>query len=294
MQIALKHNESYSELIRNSTLELVKEDENVDKDIQNFAKERGRKICCKHCEHKFKFSNRTEKSTWLTDGGICPACKIDMCYLPPSERTLKILQDQFLATGDNAIMEEMYKILKPYAGTLIRKKYPLHYNSKESQDELDYHSHCTAWYLIEHYYKGKNFKITDSFGSYLRFTMMQTVFDRYHSFAPVSLNYEDPESKKVYELPSNKDFIKDIEEKKHSINLIDYISNLLFDIGNYSNSIAEDFNRLVALKIFLQKGEKSVDRFFQLTDRIGKGLYEDSLGILKDELYKLSKTAVKN
>lgn len=271
-----------SEVLNKSEKELV---QSLGEDEDDPSKlKKGRPIKCKTCKSSFKLTE-SEKKDWINKGYICPICNIELCYLPPTERELKYLQDEYLLERKEKTMEKMYTILASYARSLILRK---HYQYFSKPEELEYFAHSAAAHLLDHYLKRPGFKIESSFGSYLRFTIMYTISDVEQAFAPFSLDYSDPETKRVFEMPSKVDVIGDIEDRKDKINLISYVTEFLFSISQFANSSSEEFNRLIALKLFLHKGERSADLFFQKTDRLGKSLYEKSLEILKRELIKLS------
>lgn len=244
---------------------------------------KGRPIKCKYCRGQFRFSKR-EKKLWKNKNYICPLCKTDLCCLPPTERDLMKLQEVYLKTREREVLGKMYEILKSYADSIIKKRI-LYITDKWDREK---HAHCAAWYLIEHYYNDPLFHIQVSFGAYLGHTIKQAVFDKEDKRPTISLDLENDESKKIFDIPSEKDVIRDIEIKKDHQYLLDYMSKFIFDMGEYSSNSEDEFHRLLGLKIFFRNGERLSDRYFQKFERKGKIQFDKSLEIIKKELFRLN------
>lgn len=243
---------------------------------------KGRPIRCKYCKGQFRFSKK-EKEAWKLGRYICPHCNTDLCCLPPSERSLMKLQDEYILSRDRAVLGKMYEILRPYSDSIIKKRLS---NVTDPVERGNY-AHSAAWYLIEHYFNDPSFKIEVSFAGYLGHTIKQASCDPYYKKPTISLDLENEESKKIFDLPSDRDVIRDIEVRKDHQILWKYITNFIFDIGRYSKSPAEEFNRLLALKIFFRHGERNSDEFFQKFERVGKIQFDKSLDVIKKELVRL-------
>ena len=250
--------------------------------VRKRRKANGRPIKCKYCAHQFRLSKR-QKVEWKKNNYPCPSCQIDLCCLPDSERSLMKLQSHYFATGrESKVLGQMYDILKPYASSLIKKKHTY----ITDPNELMQAAHLSAWYLLEHYYNDQNFRINISFGAYLKHTIKQAIFDREEK-KTVSLDIENEDSKKIFELASDKDVIKEVELKSDHIKLATYMRDFIFAMSDYSNSPFEEYQRLLGLRIFFTLGERNADRFYQRFDRVGKPVFDTTLVVMRDELHKL-------
>jgi hypothetical protein len=244
----------------------------------------GQKIKCKHCNTTF-FLLPTQKKKWAKGGFVCPTCNIDMCCFPPTERELQKLQTKFFENGRKPeTMGDMYKILKSYAQSIILKKHLYQVDPKD----LDYHAHMAAWYLVEHYYNNATFRIRISFGAYLNSTVYQAVYQKpKNDDRVVSIDLENDESRKVYELLSSTDLDKEIQQKTDPALVLNYINKLIVDLGKLTDSEEEDILRLRGIHLYLTSGANAVDKFFNFHNRKGKQAFEETMRILREELHRL-------
>lgn len=242
-------------------------------------------IKCKYCKLQFKL-NHEEKLLWIANNYICPLCGEDVCCMPPIERDLFKLQEEFLKNRDPKVMQKFYKLVQPYARSMLLKRYSI---VSEAHDQEKY-SHMAAWFMIEHYYNNPNFKVSGSFGGYLKCTLRQAVYDKYEKpdDKTVSIDMENDEAKKIYELSVNSEEIRKFEDKTDHINLYQYITQFIFKIGEMSESSAEEFARLLALRTYLKYGERNTDQFFQRYNRLGKDKFSFTLRAMYKELHDLN------
>lgn len=134
----------------------------------------GRPIKCSLCDHSFKV-HPNNRETWENDKMLCPSCSAQYVCLPDTERILRILQDEFLDTRKQSILNEIYTIAFPYVKSLLKKK---KLALIDSDEKLLYHTHCIVTFLIEDYCKKEEFMIDKSFGQYFNYKMFQSVYGK--------------------------------------------------------------------------------------------------------------------
>lgn len=245
-------------------------------------------ITCHSCGNQFLKLDEEDKLQWWTSQMKCPKCNTRYCNLDKTEQQLRILQDDYyIYNKEKKILEEMYKIFVPYAGSLILKRH-----TGIEKEDLQYHSHCAAWYLLERYYKEQYFYIAVSFGTALDWKVTQTLYSKGEkplSADCMSLDYEYTDNHKdMYGLvyregndPSNT-----YEKVERLTHLKDNLLAIINEIDQYSTTKTENLMRLIAIRNFLRYGHKNVDKFFSKYGRDGKRLYEMTLDIVKSELAK--------
>ena len=243
-----------------------------------------RPIKCKYCLQEFKLSP-TKKRQWVKSGWVCPLCKTDMCCMPPKERTLFKLQDEYLRTRKNEPLGRMYEELRSYAQSILKKKYSIITTVWDKERVAN----RAAWYLIEHYYNKETFKIGVSFGAYVIRTLRQAVFDKEEKPSEhTSIDMENDDSKKIYEIGSEDLDVQRLEKDNDKKMLLPYITKFIFNFDEYSKSRLEELMRIVGIRTHLKHGPRAVDRLYAQFDRVGKEQYTLTMKSLHDELHDLN------
>jgi hypothetical protein len=240
---------------------------------------------CKYCAQNILFDSKIQKKKWVKSGFICPHCRVDMCCLPPTERDLMKLQKQYFEQ-DRAphILGSMYGILKSYAQSIILKKHLYQVDPKD----LPYHAHMAAWYLVEHYYNNPDFKIKISFGAYLNSTVYQAVYHKPKGEdRTVSIDIENDESRKVYEILSSTDLDREVQQRVDPDLVLKHLARIIDDTSDFAENSADDEYRLRAVLLFLTHGQAAVDRFFQHHERRGKLAFDRTMEVLRSELHRM-------
>jgi hypothetical protein len=170
--------------------------------------------------------------------------------LPETEKTLQILQENFLISRQEVYINKMYKILFNYAKSLLIKNFrPYLVDIKD----LKYKAHLAVTELIIQYYlrAADGWKIGSSFGSYLTDKIRQVVFSKKYDLS--NNEYIKICSKKI-------DSVKDGEiysfldmEKIKPGSMILYIYFFNKEFGYWENGL------------LLAKDDKK-GKFYQLSD----------------------------
>jgi hypothetical protein len=183
----------------------------------------GRPITCGVCKSKFHKTTKKERIEWQDNKLICPNCGTKYSCLPKQERQLMELQDEYFETKNNDIIGKMYEILCPYAKSLAYKRFRSIMN-EEYHEEF---AHEASILLLQGYYKYADFRITVSFGAYLKRRFLQIPIDELKK--NVSLNDLNEENKEYFQLESQIDLAKDDEvylKRELLLNdIIKYIKN---------------------------------------------------------------------
>lgn len=274
----------------------------LDKDFENLDEEqkeiklKGKPFTCRVCKYKFKLKSDDRKS-YFVEKEKCPSCGTKWCSKPQTERDLLQLQDDFYENNKSEeIATKMYNHLRPYAKSLIYKSF---INSVENEQDVEYHSHQAASYLMEEFYKSRNKKHIDDyrqfyvFGSFAGFLVRKiqlSIFGKHeYRVGDVSLDEENDEKKKIYQIEDHKNnSIDKVINESDSVNLLKYMEKLLFSLDRYCDDKYENVMRLLALRNFLGKGEKASDKLFSVYNRKGKIMFQKTMEIMKSELIKNS------
>lgn len=244
---------------------------------------KGKPNRCKHCNFKFKFPNMDEKLKWGKSRYICPKCNINYCILPPTERDLRIIQDDYFTSKRNEkYLKKMYDILKKYSKSLILKRFS---NLIFSPDNLEYYSHCSSVYFLEYYLKNDSFKVEDSFAGLLLWKIKQAIWRKEeHLVDDVSINFLNDENKHVFEIPNQCNEITTIENNSTNITIRNNLI-LIINSNKFKHNPKNNLKRLIALNLFLnKKTKKNSNKFFKLTDNTGIVEFKNTLEDIKYSL----------
>lgn len=250
--------------------------------------QRGKPHECKFCGAKFKFKTYSEKEIWKKTKLKCPACNVEYSTIHETDRKLLALQEQyFLSDRDNKYLELMYPILYDYTKSIILKSFR---KAIMSLDELDVVVKDVITCFIEEYYFDKPEGVEYSFGGLIPWKIKQILYGGQEKLPKnvdvVSLNFQfDDESVIEYE-DHNKDVFDEIEGIENSYLNLKFLYEIIFNLSYKCACDKDDWFRLQALYIYLNKGEDAKNKFFEYYDRTGKVMFEITLEIMKQELEK--------
>lgn len=252
----------------------------------------GRLTTCRYCKYQFTIPEE-QKQKWFELKNSCPVCFINYCNLKPTEKQLQELQSQYYENQKQKIyLEQIYKVLLPYCESLCLKFFR---KSLMNSDDLQYYSHKATWKVVEQYISDsrrddKEFKITDSFSSYIIFKLKESIFEKDErdcadeSISQVKIE-EDSDGNKVtfntYDYSKECSKLKEIETE-----IINTDKNSEIEV--YFNSIVEngEVKLLVAILNYIKTGEVESDLTFQYFGNEGKARF---LYIIKKFKEKLTK-----
>jgi len=152
---------------------------------------------------------------------------------------------------------------------------------------------------MEYYYNPyKDVKVTRSFAGFLRLKIRDTILGveekgklpynketgEVENFDTLDFIFEDGNNINREDKNST-EALNNLNEDLNKIYLYKYVSELIFTMNEYC-SYEDYFMMIMALDIYLEKGEKHVNAFFKHFNRKGKVTFNTTLDILKEELIK--------
>jgi len=279
-------------------------DKNTDIDDDNEVIKKGKPFTCRSCNAQF-FLSVSEKEVWRNNQSPCPECGERWCNKPPSERILFALQEKFMQTREEFPLEsnphliDMYFIIVDYSLSFLYKYY---IGKIQSNTMAEYYSKRSATIFVERYLKDPNFFVTDSFGGMLvskgrKGIVSQACFGKdEQDLDAESINIENDKGQQIDYADSKVNLIDQIEQRQTTINNFNYLIKIIEGIKPYCNSDFEDFIRILSFDMFLNRGERTTDNFFNLlseklgTDgKIGKEMFMKTLEIFRGELVNMCK-----
>lgn len=250
-------------------------------------KTKGNFITCKICSKKWKFGHLEDRVEWKDTKYVCPFCGISYCILPENERELRCLQDVYLENGKKQrdLTKLFYELVK-YAESLIKKKYGGHPVVK-TQD-INIFARDAVSLLMEKY-SNPDFKIKISFGGFLIHKIRESLFaKKTHTCADETINYKfDDGNFTNYEDTKPQEQEK-LVENDYITSLCINLPELIFALESKCSSKAENKIRLLAVKTFLDYGDKGFSKFFKHFPRqTGKFMAQKTIDIIRMELLEL-------
>ena len=190
----------------------IKNDDNVLSDER--VETRGRLITCKYCKSKFQLYGE-EKDQWKKLKYPCPTCGEIYCILPPTEKELRLLQEEYQKTKNKKTFNQMIKLFYSYTESLIKKHFS---NRLTFEGALEYYTHNSVTKFVEYYLKDSDFTVGISFAGLLMHKIRETIFSKKEKpSAPISLDFEFDDGNTVEYQDTKKselDIIEDEENKK--------------------------------------------------------------------------------
>jgi hypothetical protein len=242
---------------------------------------KGKPFTCRSCKFQFRILEEEDRLNWKNLNYICPECKKEYCILPSTESELRILQDKFLSSRDTIHIGELYSLIKIYSRSLILKNFT---NVVNDPDEIEYHSHSSAFKVIEQYYNREDFKIEISFAGYIVLKIKESIWHKSEkNVGDLSIDERDKDDKYKYETSSLCSIMiekeKTRDSKDFNFQLYNYLIILIYRNGDVS------FKLLLALLNFIREGEKGSDRIFEKFDIQGKHIFSNILKDFKKKLF---------
>jgi len=262
----------------------------------------GKLITCKVCKFKFGFSNNKDRNNWRTNLKLqCPQCKEYYCILDDTERSLRALQDLYFENNrDEIYINKMYPVLYSYTKSILLKKFRRVLKFLAVPTIREY-IEVGVSLVVEKYYSKPDFYIKHSFGSYIELKLREICYGKKHNYYPdKTIDYEFEDGNFITYQETKNDIVKEIEEKEKIKNLIQKYCDSLFRIEEKCLTKKENYIRLSAFLIFLEKGDNASNKFIDMYGRIYREIFENTIDcfkkILKDELkntliYKNDKNA---
>lgn len=240
---------------------------------------------------------------------MCPHCEAQYANKPINEAKLSILQEEFLKTRDNSVLNKMMIIMQDIIYNLICSKLRSSGKFLNEDDILD----KVQWTLLKmtSYYRRESFKITTSFTEYLSQVILYPLYNYKQKdidyneisiFTPLgkdSNNNEKTILDKISEQPMldgsaevEQYLFNEIEKENTILQVKDFIHSMAL-IAYNKKGFSTSLKLLILYNHYLKKRS---NRFFNTwweTEPNGLELrdqFEQSLEILKGVLYESAKT----
>lgn len=252
----------------------------------------GKPITCKYCKGQFRFESDEVRYKWKESLYTCPICQIDYCILPPTERDLKKLQNEYVKSGrDIKYLNKMCRILYQYVPSLIKRHFSkaiLKAVNSEGDDPMSYYTHKAIVYTIENFLKKDDYIIYSSFGKYLIDAIRWSIFEKKeHQSKDLSIDFVMEDGHNVQYEDTKMSIIDNIELQEYRKNIVTTMMSFVKEMRGFCTQ-REYFVFLLMLNNYLCKGEKFVDKFFETyEDKTGKLKYMEFLELLKKEIKNL-------
>jgi hypothetical protein len=137
-------------------------------EITEFLNKDKRKKCiCGNCKKEIYWQHKHRPDT-------CPHCGDQYFNKPEDERSLFVIQDEWLKTRDKEVLGKMYKILVPYVRKLIVQRVKGKYFFTVEELEIKTHDVCSDF--IYYYLSVPEFKMLFSFGGYIKRSLLSVLF----------------------------------------------------------------------------------------------------------------------
>lgn len=242
---------------------------------------KGKPFTCKSCKFQFRIIEEQDRLNWKSYNYICPSCNKEYCILPTTECDLRVLQDKYLSTKDSKYISDLYSLIKTYSRSLILKNFT---NVINDPEEIEYHSHSSAFKVIEQYYNREDFKIEISFAGYIVLKIKESIWHKSEkNVGDLSIDERDKDDKYKYETSSLCSIMIENEKiqdnRDFNYRLYNYLIIIIYRNGNVS------FKLLLALLNFIRDGEKGSDRIFDKFDIQGKHIFNNILKDFKKKLF---------
>ena len=238
---------------------------------------------------------------------LCPHCNAEYSNKPINEAKLSILQDQYLLTRDNKVLDKMLTIMQGIVYNLICSKLKASGKYLEEEDILD-KVQWTLWKMIT-YYKRDSFKISVSFIEYLSQVVLYPLYNyktknrdikEISIFTPVGKEADGKEQTLLDKMQAETylDGYFDVEnyffkniEIENTVKLVkDYVKSVI-TIANEKKGFSSSLKMLILYNHYFNKRS---DRFFsKWWEKEGfdfRDQWEKSLSLLREVLYESAKT----
>lgn len=232
----------------------------------------------------------------------CPSCKKDRWLKPETETRLFLLQKDYLKTRNNEVLSNMYNILKNYASSIIKKMISGKFRYDPEWIEMKAHDAVNS--LLEYYLTKSNFKIEQSFGSYLQKKVKQVLYSNKNEEKHESLNQhlQDTDQKEFQDLvflngykpvfgKTINEYLEMIEYRKYFIeDIINLINRQIIKIKEKSILLA--FMTYICLKIFYDKRGKKLINYYDKFGGSNKKLVDKIVNMINSLVYYQTKKGI--
>ena len=243
-------------------------------------KPKGKHTTCQTCNHKFRLVTDEDRLEWKANRFKCPSCGEYYCNMPPTEKELQFLQEEFLKTRSSDTLLKIYEILKNYISSLILKYYSPYVKDKE---DLEYYSHVSASILIVNYDNPK-FNIEYSFAGYIIWKIRETIFNKDEiDCADTTIDYAYSHTLDCSIMNASK---RNIENEDTINYLYKYLIELLYSKTNKAVSL----KLTICFLNFILSGEKGSDRIFRSFDVEGKNIFYNVKNAFRNKLVEMVKS----
>jgi len=210
----------------------------------------------------------------------CPYCGASKFVKPKTETTLFLLQKKYFDSGrDPAVLAELYKKMKPYTISLI-KKGPLK-NFYYEYDDLDIKASEATSLVIEYYLAKPAFKIESSFGGYLNYKIKEVFYNKVDQKEDqmLSLNglipNQEGKTKEVQDLSMQMNLqpifydenkhLRYERNKKEVLEGVYKIIDLIYNTARQELSVKDATFVILGILIRVQKdGLRNIDAYYHL------------------------------
>lgn len=258
---------------------------------------------CRLCNHRFNFKDKKNREHWFDTYQACPSCKETFCNLPPTEKKLHDLQNEYLLNRHPDTLGKMYSILVDYAGSLMLK-----FNQNDSNDSSDTdkrieHAHLSVTYLLEYYLYKDDFKIKASFAGYLKKKILFSLYGRQNMMFNKKVQVHSFEEVNDVDSDVGKIFSEKLMQVAYERDRFDEVTNntalyqtkktlptsTVVFLKKTRNTFApvENLFRLAAMSQFFYKGDQSVRKFFSLRQNTGRDMYDDSMTEFRQMIFDM-------
>ena len=140
----------------------------------------------------------------------------------------------------------------------------------EGEDALDNYVHKTVIYVIENYLKRDDFYISVSFAGYCKDAILWSFREKKERQSnDVSMDFEMDEEGHTAQYVDNKlNLLEKIEQDEYRKDIVKTLMAYIKEMKNFCSQ-REYYVLLVVLNNYLYKGDKYVDKFFNVYNVLG-------------------------
>jgi len=230
----------------------------------------------------------------------CPECDAEYANKPPNEARLAILQNEYLQSRDNKVLNKMMIIMNDLIYNLICSKLKASGKYLDEDDVMD----KVQWTLLKmtYYYSKPEFKINSSFTEYIGRVILYPLYNNKQKekdanelslFSPLGNNEGDKLLiDRLSDMPyldgnnETENYLFQNIEKDNVVVMVNNFINSLFMSAYKTKGFATALKLMVLYKHYFNK---STERFFGnwwTSEGIElKEYFEKSQTILKDAIY---------
>lgn len=235
---------------------------------------------------------------------LCPHCNAEYANKPLNEAKLSILQNEYLATRDNKVLNKMMIIMNTLVYNLLCSRLKSSGKYLDEDDVMD----KVQWTLLKmtYYYSKPEFKIGSSFTEYLKQVILYPLYNDKQKeieqmeislFSPLS---NDEESKTLIDKLSDTPYLEGKNEVENHLfgniekdNLVNIVNSFLQSLCLQAYKTKGFPTALKLMILYSHYFNKSTDRFFsnwwEIEDMELKDIFEKSQTVLKETIHESMK-----